>query len=1022
MKKQSGFLIVLMAELSQVTAFAADSLLGQAPLERLPSWLHLVLAVALVLGALLAAWAYTLRRLVKAKTISLSQALENLALQKNALDQHSVVSTVNANARIVYANEKILAASGYTGEELLGQKHAILLSDQYPADFIERILPTATSASPWRGDLCLRARDARLYWINATIAPYQTEAGEAQQWIIVGNDVSQRKADELELIEHRQHLKALVLQKTADLERTLEALRASEENHRVLLEESSDLIFKFDGEGNFLYVNHEYASNFARRPHEIIGKNLWDIFPKDEADKRFAIIKAAIAATDAIVLPIRVATAHGERHFLTTAKAIFGKPGNPAAVLCISKNVTELRRAEEAQRLAQEKLQRIADTIPGTVYQVAATGPREWKFLYLSRGVIDLYEINPEDVLQDASVLTRCILPEDREDHWQSVQRSYREFSEWEHWHRIMTSSGKIKWVRGRSSPQKLADGTMVWTGLLVDVTERKRIEEAAKASSRAKSEFLANMSHEIRTPMNAILGLTGMLQRRTTDPGQVEKLEKIAVAGRHLLGIINAILDLSKIEEGKFSLEVAPLDLQAVLGNVITMVSELANAKNLTLHADIGRLPENCLGDAIRLQQALLNYAGNAVKFTSAGSIVLRARMVDENENGALVRFEVQDTGIGIAPEALSRIFDSFEQADSSTSRLYGGTGLGLAITSKIAWLMGGEVGVSSKPGFGSTFWFTARLPFPSLDSASKEPGSASALETTTLRGRHLLVVDDNEFNLEVARELLCEAGIIVEVATDASQALEKMRSRRFDWVLMDIQMPGMDGMTATRCIRQDSSMADTCVIALTANALAEDRSQYLAAGMSDVLTKPVDPQKMYVTLLKWLEPAARGDLAAEAANSAAIPNANTDATGEFLTQGYARWDTAVFAKMLGDDVAMQRRLLANFLPNAHNQCHAISRAVDARLWLDAANVSHRLKSAARTVGAMRLGALCEALERAGRQDDGANCQLLCRRMNEEVGKIGDVMGNWLDVAARPAPKHPRPDSTLTHHFSPPA
>jgi two-component system sensor histidine kinase/response regulator len=247
-------------------------------------------------------------------------------------------------------------------------------------------------------------------------------------------------------------------------------------------------------------------------------------------------------------------------------------------------------------------------------------------------------------------------------------------------------------------------------------------------------------------------------------------------------------------------------------------------------------------------------------------------------------------------------------------------------------------------------------------------------------------------------------------------------MRSRRFDWVLMDIQMPGMDGMTATRCIRQDSSMADTCVIALTANALAEDRSQYLAAGMSDVLTKPVDPQKMYVTLLKWLEPAARGDLAAEAANSAAIPNANNDATGEFLTQGYARWDTAVFAKMLGDDVAMQRRLLANFLPNAHNQCHAISRAVDARLWLDAANVSHRLKSAARTVGAMRLGALCEALERAGRQDDGANCQLLCRRMNEEVGKIGDVMGNWLDVAARPAQKHPRPDSTLTHHFSPPA
>jgi CheY-like chemotaxis protein/HPt (histidine-containing phosphotransfer) domain-containing protein len=244
------------------------------------------------------------------------------------------------------------------------------------------------------------------------------------------------------------------------------------------------------------------------------------------------------------------------------------------------------------------------------------------------------------------------------------------------------------------------------------------------------------------------------------------------------------------------------------------------------------------------------------------------------------------------------------------------------------------------------------------------------------------------------------------VEVAIDASQALEKMRGRRFDWVLMDIQMPGMDGMTATRCIRQDSSMAGTCVIALTANALAEDRARYLEAGMSDVLTKPVDPQKMCATLLKWLGAAAAVDAAAKPATSQVVQSASTDARGEILLQGYARWDTAVFAKMLGDDIAMQRRLLANFLPNAHNQCHAITRAVEARLWVDAANVSHRLKSAARTVGAMRLGALCEALERAGRQDDGANCQILCQRVNEEVGKIGDVMGNWLDVATPTAPQ----------------
>jgi CheY-like chemotaxis protein/HPt (histidine-containing phosphotransfer) domain-containing protein len=294
--------------------------------------------------------------------------------------------------------------------------------------------------------------------------------------------------------------------------------------------------------------------------------------------------------------------------------------------------------------------------------------------------------------------------------------------------------------------------------------------------------------------------------------------------------------------------------------------------------------------------------------------------------------------------------------------------------------------------------------LPFYSAANAAGAPRYARAPDTHALRGRHLLVVDDNEFNLEVARELLSEFGIDAEVASDAAQGLEKMRGQHFDWVLMDIQMPGMDGMSATRVIRQNDSLANTCVIALTANALDDDRARYLDAGMNDVMTKPIDPQILCATLLKWLGPAGTAKGAAHPESGNAAAPASNQTQGVLAGRDQARWDMDVFAKMLGEDVAMQRRLLASFLPNAHNQCHAISGAVGSGHWQEAAEVAHKLKSAARTVGAMRLGALCEALERAGRQDDGANCRLLCQRLNEETGKIGSVMGNWLDVSAPPA------------------
>jgi PAS domain S-box-containing protein len=666
------------------------------------------------------------------------------------------------------------------------------------------------------------------------------------------------EARESELLQHREHLKTLVAQKTADLLATLQALRVSEESHRILLDESSDPIFKLDANGRYLYVNQAFASALEKSPLDIVGKTLWDIFSKAEADKRFAIIEEIFLTGGVKVFSVTLPKPLGDRHIITTAKAILNEQGQVVTVLCISKDVSDLKRAEDAQRQVQEKLQRISDSIPGVVYQFMRTPDGEWSFVYLSKGITSLFEVDAQAALSDGDLLSRCILPEDRAGHRASVERSYRELGEWEHWHRIVTSSGVLKWVRGRASPHRQPDGSVIWTGLLVDVTEWKRIEEAAQTASLAKSAFLANMSHEIRTPMNAIVGLSSILKRRSTDPLQTEKLEQITVAAQHLLGIINDILDLSKIEAGKLTLELAPFRVQDLVSNVLVMLGERAAEKNLLVVSDLGAVPAHCLGDSTRLQQALLNYANNAIKFTESGSVHIRVSSTADDADQALLRFEVTDTGIGIRPEALPRLFGSFEQADASTTRTYGGTGLGLAITRKIARLMGGEAGVQSTLGVGSTFWFTARLGTavvlpqeePAVDLAATE-----ALLQSKYQGTLVLLAEDEPVNAEIASFMLEEVGLAVDLAENGVQALEMASRKPYQLIVMDMQMPHMDGLEATRKIRGLGSYAAVPILAMTGNAFPEDRARCRAAGMTGFITKPALPEDFYLAIYRALE-----------------------------------------------------------------------------------------------------------------------------------------------------------------------
>ncbi len=382
---------------------------------------------------------------------------------------------------------------------------------------------------------------------------------------------------------------------------------------------------------------------------------------------------------------------------------------------------------------------------------------------------------------------------------------------------------------------------------------------DKAEAANQAKSAFLATISHEIRTPMNAILGMASLLKMEGATALQLDRLATLSGAATHLLNIINDVLDLSKIEAGKLELDMADFVVSTLLADVEMQIAERARQKGLRFEVDAKGLPPALNGDATRLTQALLNYLSNAVKFTDAGSIRLRCRVVEDFEDEVLVRFEVSDTGIGIGPDELARLFTRFEQVDSSATRRYGGTGLGLAINRHLAELMGGRTGADSTLGHGSTFWLTARLAKvksqpPQSIAAPAGMSNADQLRTR-FAGSKALVAEDNLINQEVARVLLNAVSMQVSVAGNGALAVSMAAGHAYDVILMDMQMPELNGIEATVAIRQLPGHTQTPIIAMTANAFHEDRLACLQAGMNDHIAKPVDPQILYAMLVKWLQ-----------------------------------------------------------------------------------------------------------------------------------------------------------------------
>jgi two-component system sensor histidine kinase/response regulator len=653
-----------------------------------------------------------------------------------------------------------------------------------------------------------------------------------------------------------------------------DTLRQREIYQRALLDTFPFIVWLKDAESRFLSVNQGFAQAFGwPSPESLVGKSDLDIAPAELAQAYRADDRAVLDSGRARVVEEEIET-NGRRVWFETFKSPVSIDGKVIGTVGFARDISERKRTEQHLLMAAE--------VSRTVFWELDFPSQRLDYDHGTLGVLGLQLERSPETLTDWLGLVHA---DDRADFATRVERVLGQSDDiFDHEYRIANGLGAHEWVHTRARVvQRDPEGQALRAvGTSMNITSRKtaerqlydyqahleemiqqrttelaRAKEVAESANVAKSAFLANMSHEIRTPMNGILGMAHLLRRSGVNAEQARRLDKIDAAAEHLLGIINSILDISKIEAGKFVIEEAPLNPHTLLTNVRSILAERAREKGLALLVSADRLPESLIGDATRLQQALLNYAINAIKFTESGSVTLRASQVEGSAETVTLRFEVEDSGIGIAAEDQARLFLAFEQADNSMTRKYGGTGLGLAITKRLASLMGGEVGVSSVPGKGSRFWFTARLQRSSAAHAAAA-GRISDAETA-LRQRHagrpILVVDDEPINREVACSQLEAAGLVVDQAEDGAEAIRLATSRNYAAVIMDMQMPTLNGLDATRALRAMAAYRETPIIALTANVFAEDKARCFAAGMNDFVAKPCEPESLYATLLRWLD-----------------------------------------------------------------------------------------------------------------------------------------------------------------------
>jgi len=776
--------------------------------------------------------------------------------------------------------------------------------------------------------------------------------------------------------------------------RALEALKTREAHLRAILDNSPDTVWLKDARGVYLDLNARLAKEAGRENIDAIrGKTDFDLYAEKEARAYRAADEEVMRSGSRLFLDEEV-DGQGQKHFIETFKSpITDAGGNVIGVCGFSRDITEARGNEELIR----KLTRAVDQSPSTIVITDTKGTIEYvnpRFTVLT-GYTSAEAIGQNPRMLNAGKLPRGVY----EGLWKTLASG----KEWSGELLNRKKNGELFWENATIAPVRDDRGVVThYVAIKEDITRRKeteaelarRAEDILQAKSRAeeqairlgvqafelrkareealkasklKSEFVANMSHEIRTPMNGVLGMAGLLLDTGLNSEQREYAEIIRTSGEALLSIVNDILDFSKIEAGKLELEAIDFNLRATVEESIDLVAMGARQKGLTVRCELADgVPDALRGDPGRLRQVLTNLLSNAVKFTDHGEVTVGVSPGGGDNGVAGLKFTVRDTGIGISEEERSRLFRPFSQADGSTTRKHGGTGLGLVIAKQLVEMMGGEIGVSSRKGTGSEFWFTVRMPVSS-PAAPGADGGSRAREAEPLEGgersgprrlRRVLVAEDNQINQRVALRMLEKMGYRADVVANGKEAVEAVTRLPYDLVLMDCQMPVMDGFEATASIRKlNGRGGKTLVIAMTANALRGDRERCIASGMDDYLAKPVTQEALENLLAKW-------DLMLTEADRTS-PAADAPQPGD----GLDREKIAELRELgEGDSPEWLETLVRHFLRDTAGRLAKLHEAYAGRDARAFEEVAHALKGSCATLGVTSMKVTAERLQAMGR------------------------------------------------------